>query len=273
MRAAVNLVRSSPDDNARVGVVIVRGRKIIATGYKGEDGTRHAESVALGKVAGQDLSQAHVYVTLEPCVRELVGGATAGCASLLVDAGVKVVYIGRYDNNPSIHRRGWKHLMDNSVTCRDFTEDFRAELDELTSTFTGFFQRRSDSQRGTASFDWRIPPKTYELSMSHGAAQINWVTRWSTADALSIHAYAEPGGDVVSPDYATAIDQIDDADALTYDDHAALVPLHGVVVFRNQHGHALCRVRKIDAPPPHGPGPGARLEFTFELRPRQVPDP
>lgn len=38
MRMAVDLVRSSPEDNARAGAVIVRGRTVIATGYKGEDG-------------------------------------------------------------------------------------------------------------------------------------------------------------------------------------------------------------------------------------------
>lgn len=104
--------------------------------------------------------------------------------------------------------------------------------------------------------------------MKQGATELAWVTKWSIGGATAIHAYAESGGHVAAPDYTTAIDQVDDADALTYSDHSAIVALHGVVVFRNQHGHALCRVREIDAPPPYGLGPGARLEFTYELRPR-----
>ncbi len=61
---------------------------------------------------------------------------------------------------------------------------------------------------------------------------------------------------------------IRDVDALTYSKHSATVALHGVVVFRNEHGHALRRVREIEVPPLYGTSPGARLEFTCKVRPR-----
>lgn len=103
--------------------------------------------MALEKIAGQNLRDAVAYVTLEPCVQQLDDGSATGCAALLVEAGIRVVYIGLHDNNPRIYRQGWNHLMTRRVTCRDFTAPFREELKEMAATFTGFFQRRTGAAR------------------------------------------------------------------------------------------------------------------------------
>ncbi len=79
-----------------VGAVIVKGGKVIATGYNrretGKNALLHAEIVALHrackKVGGWRLSDCDLYVTLEPCPM---------CAGAIINARIRRVYIGAMD--------------------------------------------------------------------------------------------------------------------------------------------------------------------------------
>ena len=81
MRIAIALAqKAEPLPNPRVGAVIVKNGKIIATGYHHKAGEAHAEVDALRKLQGKVGSEkcagklregaakgATLYVTLEPC--------------------------------------------------------------------------------------------------------------------------------------------------------------------------------------------------------------
>jgi len=101
MRAAYVYASLSSCERRKVGCVIVKHNSIIAIGYNGtnpgecnncenDDGVtlpqvRHAEDNALRKLtrSSTNANNASVFVTTVPC---------KGCASRLVDAGVKHVY-------------------------------------------------------------------------------------------------------------------------------------------------------------------------------------
>jgi dCMP deaminase len=111
---AFSVAERSTCDRAHVGAVLVRDKRILATGYNGSpaglphcdevghlmvDGhcvrTLHAEQNAIIQAALHGVSSegATAYVTHQPCLT---------CAKMLINAGVKrVVYAGSYLDNYS----------------------------------------------------------------------------------------------------------------------------------------------------------------------------
>ena len=79
--------------NPPVGCVVVDAGKVVAKGHTQEPGNPHAEAMALS-IAPDDLSNATVYVTLEPCSFQ---GRTPSCARALVMRGVKRVVVALLD--------------------------------------------------------------------------------------------------------------------------------------------------------------------------------
>ena len=86
--------RTAP--NPLVGCVIVKRGKVIAEGAHASAGKRHAEIVALDKLAGK-AKGATLYVNLEPCNHH---GKTPPCAPAVRASGVARVVIGIPDPHP-----------------------------------------------------------------------------------------------------------------------------------------------------------------------------
>lgn len=90
--------------NPLVGCVIVVDDQIIGEGFHEQVGGPHAEVHAIRSVENEALlSQATVYVTLEPCAHY---GKTPPCANLLVEKQVKKVVIATQDPNPLVAGKG-----------------------------------------------------------------------------------------------------------------------------------------------------------------------
>ncbi|HWP59246.1 MAG TPA: bifunctional diaminohydroxyphosphoribosylaminopyrimidine deaminase/5-amino-6-(5-phosphoribosylamino)uracil reductase RibD [Candidatus Acidoferrales bacterium] len=109
MRMALRLAarahgRTSP--NPMVGAVLVRGGRIIATGYHRRAGQDHAEIVALKK-AGAAARGATLYLNLEPCNHF---GRTPPCAPSLIAAGIRRVVAGMVDPDPRVSGKGLRRL-------------------------------------------------------------------------------------------------------------------------------------------------------------------
>jgi len=79
--------------NPRVGCVLVKDGKLVATGWHARCGGPHAEAVALAQ-AGENAAGSTAYVTLEPCDH---WGRTPPCSHALVRAGVVRVVVGALD--------------------------------------------------------------------------------------------------------------------------------------------------------------------------------
>ncbi len=109
MAAALRLAENGLYDtkpNPTVGCVLVKGGRVIASGWTAPAGGPHAERVALA-AAGTAARGATAYVTLEPCSHQ---GRTGPCSKALIEAGVaRVVYAGR-DPNPRVNGAGIREL-------------------------------------------------------------------------------------------------------------------------------------------------------------------
>lgn len=97
--------RTSP--NPMVGAVIVKGDKVIASGYHRKAGTAHAEAAALKK-AGARAKGATLYVNLEPCCH--TEKRTPPCTEAVIKAGIKEVVTAMIDPNPKVSGKGLKTL-------------------------------------------------------------------------------------------------------------------------------------------------------------------
>jgi diaminohydroxyphosphoribosylaminopyrimidine deaminase / 5-amino-6-(5-phosphoribosylamino)uracil reductase len=109
MRLALRLAargrgRTSP--NPLVGAVVVRGGRVLATGYHRRAGLDHAEVAALRRL-GLRARGADLYVTLEPCNHH---GRTPPCTEAVIHAGVRRVIVGMRDPCRLVDGRGIRRL-------------------------------------------------------------------------------------------------------------------------------------------------------------------
>ena len=106
LRRALDLAeqgRGRVSPNPVVGCVIARGPQVLGEGFHAELGGLHAERAALADAErrGNDVRNADVFVTLEPCAHE---GRQPPCAPALAEAGVLRVFYAADD--PSHEARG-----------------------------------------------------------------------------------------------------------------------------------------------------------------------
>lgn len=107
--AEKGLCTTSP--NPRVGCVIVKNNRVIASGWHERAGQPHAEINALCS-ADDTVKNTTVYVTLEPCSHY---GRTPPCAQALINAGVARVVMAMLDPNPLVAGNGAAMLRDAGI--------------------------------------------------------------------------------------------------------------------------------------------------------------
>ena len=96
--------------NPMVGAVVVKEGKIISKDYHHKCGEFHAERNALLKC--DDASGADLYVTLEPCCHQ---GKTPPCTDIIIEKGIKRVFMGSSDPNPLVAGKGKEILEKNGI--------------------------------------------------------------------------------------------------------------------------------------------------------------
>jgi pyrimidine deaminase RibD-like protein len=148
-RIAIDEARKSvPEDervHPRVGVVVVKDGRVLATAHRGEIPQCHAEFIALEKkLADVPLLGATVYTTLEPCTER--NHPKVPCAIRLTERKVARVVIGMLDPDDRISGRGLRTLRKADIHTALFPADLMAEVEELNRDFIR--ERESAQQKG-----------------------------------------------------------------------------------------------------------------------------
>ncbi|MDG0815240.1 bifunctional diaminohydroxyphosphoribosylaminopyrimidine deaminase/5-amino-6-(5-phosphoribosylamino)uracil reductase RibD [Bdellovibrio svalbardensis] len=137
--------RVSP--NPLVGsVVLDREGRFLACGYHEFYGGPHAEVNALKNLSDEELKDAHVIVTLEPCAHE---GKTPSCAKMIAKLPVKKVTFGLIDPNPLVAGQGAAILHKVGIQADVFTsadkkleQQIKTQLEEVCEAFLWNFRQK-----------------------------------------------------------------------------------------------------------------------------------
>ena len=122
--------------NPMVGAVIVKDGKIIGEGYHKRYGELHAERNAFANCT-EDPKGADIYVTLEPCCHH---GKTPPCTEIIIEKGIKNVYIGSLDPNPLVAGKSIRLLKEKGI----FVESgiLKKACDDLNEVFFHFITQK-----------------------------------------------------------------------------------------------------------------------------------
>jgi pyrimidine deaminase RibD-like protein len=140
MEMAIREARRSVEEKGRVtpkvGAVVVRNGKVLASAHRGELGEgEHAEYTALErKLSNEIVAGATVYTTLEPCTTR--NHPKIPCAERLIERRVERVVIGMLDPNPAICGKGERLIRDHGIVVERFSHDLIVQLEELNRDFT-----------------------------------------------------------------------------------------------------------------------------------------
>ncbi len=114
--------------NPMVGAVIVKNGKIISEGFHEKPGSPHAEAVAIAQ-AGKKARNASLYVTLEPCCH--FDKRTPPCTKMIINYGIKKVFIAMRDPNPKVSGKGVEELLRYGIKVNEgILEDKAKSLNE-----------------------------------------------------------------------------------------------------------------------------------------------
>ncbi|HEY2570991.1 MAG TPA: bifunctional diaminohydroxyphosphoribosylaminopyrimidine deaminase/5-amino-6-(5-phosphoribosylamino)uracil reductase RibD, partial [Solirubrobacteraceae bacterium] len=98
--------------NPVVGAVVARGEQVVGEGWHERFGAAHAEVNAIEACGVQDLTDATLYVSLEPCCHE---GKTPPCTDAILAAGIRRVVVASDDPTEKASGRGLGILRDEGV--------------------------------------------------------------------------------------------------------------------------------------------------------------
>jgi diaminohydroxyphosphoribosylaminopyrimidine deaminase/5-amino-6-(5-phosphoribosylamino)uracil reductase len=168
-----------------VGAVLVRGGKIVGSGYHHHAGGPHAEINAL-KQAGARAKGATLYITLEPCSHQ---GRTPPCTRALIAAGIREVVAGIKDPNPLVAGQGFRRLRRAGIKVRSGL--CQEEAAQLIEPFTKFITKQLPfvTVKLAATLDGRIATASGDARWISAEPSRLLVHRWrNEMDAVLVGA-------------------------------------------------------------------------------------
>lgn len=175
MKLAIALAKQTTGQtspNPVVGAVIVKNGHIIGMGAHLRAGSPHAEVHAI-HMAGMEAKGADMYVTLEPCNHF---GKTPPCTELIIQSGIKRVFVATEDPNPLVAGRGNNYLKNAGIEVQ--VGLCKKEADNLNTTFFHFIKTKQPyvTLKAAISLDGKIGARTGDSK---------WIT--SSEARLDVH--------------------------------------------------------------------------------------
>ncbi len=166
MRMALRLAergRGRTRPNPMVGAVVVRGGRVVGSGWHRAAGAPHAEVAALSR-AGVRARGATLYVTLEPCAHH---GRTPPCVDAIVHAGIRRCVVATRDPHRIVNGRGLRSLARAGVRVETgvLAAEARAQLAAYWLAHT----------EGRPRVTWKLAA-TLDGKVADRAGRSRWIT-------------------------------------------------------------------------------------------------
>ncbi len=132
---SLNCKDEDEEIHPQVGAVLIQDKKVVETAYRGEiEPGDHAEFTLLEKKCNlHDFRNTILITTLEPCTRR--GINKKPCAERIIEKGIKEVWIGINDPNPTISTKGCTLLMENNIRVGYFPPEYSEKVKEVNNEF------------------------------------------------------------------------------------------------------------------------------------------
>lgn len=153
--------------NPLVGCVILDSEGgFLSAGYHEKYGEAHAEINALKNLTNEELNDATVVVTLEPCAHV---GKTGSCAAALSKYKIKRVIYGVVDPNPLVQGKGAEFLNRAGIATKLYQGPMTPDLENLAEVFLKNFryQKPFVAMKVASSLDG-------QMALKNGESQ--WIT-------------------------------------------------------------------------------------------------
>lgn len=122
--------------NPRVGAAVVKNNHLLAVGHTQQYGGAHAERDAISKLTAEELLEATLYVTLEPCNHY---GKQPPCTQLIVNSRIKRVVIAETDPHALVTGKGIQMLREHGIKV--VTGISRQEAEEINPHYNFYFRQ------------------------------------------------------------------------------------------------------------------------------------
>jgi len=159
MHASVREPRPNGKASPKVGAVLWKPDGTVETASRGElRYGDHAEYTLLErKNRSNRLDGSVLFTTLEPCAPGSRRHPKLSCAERIVLARIKEVWIGLEDPDPTVDRKGIKHLQDSGIKVHMFDRDLQEIIQEGNKEFIAQAMERAATAK-------EAKPKTITLS-------------------------------------------------------------------------------------------------------------
>ncbi len=156
--------------NPMVGAVIVKNDKILNKDYHHKCGEFHAERNAILNCK-EDMRGAEIYVTLEPCCHY---GKTPPCTEIIIESGIRKVYVGSMDSNPLVAGKGVEMLRAHGIEV--VTGILEEECREMNRVFFHYISAKTP-----------YVVMKYAMTADGKIATVTGASKWITGEQAREH--------------------------------------------------------------------------------------
>jgi diaminohydroxyphosphoribosylaminopyrimidine deaminase / 5-amino-6-(5-phosphoribosylamino)uracil reductase len=172
--------------NPVVGAVIARAGEILGEGWHEQFGAAHAEVNAIEACGLAELSDATLYVSLEPCCHD---GKTPPCTEAILQAGLRRVVVGCDDPSEKASGRGLGILRDEGVEVVIADGELAARARLLNQAFRKHARvgRPWVLFKSAMTLDGKVATRTGDSKWISGEASRALAHRWrASVDAVMV---------------------------------------------------------------------------------------
>ena len=186
---AIELARKgerSVKPNPVVGAVVARGEEVLGEGWHEQFGGAHAEVNAIEACGLEDLGDATLYVSLEPCCHE---GKTPPCTDAILQAGIRRVVVASDDPTEKAAGRGLGILRDEGVEVVVADGDLAARARLLNQAFRKHARvgRPWVLFKSAMTLDGKVATRTGDSQWISGESSRSLAHRWrASVDAVVV---------------------------------------------------------------------------------------
>lgn len=242
------MLKSTTD--IKVGCIIVKNNQVISSGYKTKE--NHAERMAIQNAiaSGKDIKNAILFTTLEPCIQISSSQQKESCCDLIRKYQIKTVFIGSYDPNPCVERKGWKFLKENNIFRKEFTEDITTQIKEQNKTFEDYFSL-SIGNEGTGKVNHKYNGMFEILTKDKSNKDISIKIYWTACGKNMAYIDANIPMTAAHADGATEFTEVTNSKMYNYS-HSVIIPLNEIGIFNHDDYMILVKPTEIQSGPTYG---------------------